>query len=198
MTISTPRTKRTPNRGFTLVEVLIAASLSTVVLAGVMSAFLLVGKTGYAASNYSEMETQTRRALDIFGSDARKAVDIRWNSAQSITLSVATSTNATTLVTYAYDTDASSATYGCFYRVLGDASSTQPRRKLVTGVASDFAFQRFKLEQSGVADNTATTDLETKQIQLNLRATRTGNTAVAANQAALSARYILRNKRVSN
>lgn len=198
MTISTPPTNRRRRRGFTLVEVLIAASLSTVVLAGVMSAFLLVGKTGYAASNYSEMETQTRRALDIFGSDVRKAVDIRWNSAQSITLSVATSTNATTLVTYAYDTDPASATYGCFYRVLGDAASTLPRRKLVTGVASDFAFQRFKLEQSDVADNTATTDLETKQIQLNLRATRTGNTTVAANQAALSARYILRNKRVSN
>ncbi len=177
---------------------MIAATLSTFVLAGVLSAFLMIGRSGFLASSYSELEHQTRVALEIFGEDVRKSADIHWNSSQSVTLSVATSTSAVTAVTYAYDADRASATYGAFYRVLGDADSTQPRRVLIRNVASDFAFQRFKLEQAAVVDNTATSDLETKQIQVTLRATRTGATTVAANQSALSARYILRNKRVSN
>lgn len=210
MTISTPRTKSHPagrdsarprpsrHGGFTLTEVIIAATLSTVVLAGVLSAFLMIGRTGFVASSYSELEAQTRRGLETFGNDVRKATDIRWNSSQSITLSVATAGSASSLVTYAYDTAAGSPTEGCFYRVIGDAASTEPRRVLIRNVASDFAFQRFKLEQTGQTDNTATSDLETKQLQVTLRASRTGVTTVAANQSALSARYVLRNKRVAN
>lgn len=177
---------------------MVAATLSLLVLAGVLSAFLMIGRSGFLASSYSELERETRRGLETFGDDARKAVDIHWNSSQSVTLSLVTATNATTLVTYAYDADPSSATAGSFYRVVGDAASTNPRLVLVHRVAADFAFQRFKLEQSGVEDNTATSDLETKQIQIAMRASRAGVTTVAANQSALSACYILRNKRVSN
>lgn len=185
-------------RGFTLVEVMVAATISTFVLAGVLSAFLMVGRSGFLASSYSELEAQTRRALEIFGEDVRKSADIHWNSSQSITLYVTTATSALAPVTFAYDADRASATYGSFYRVAGEATSTLPRRVLLRSVAPDFAFQRFKLERGGNTENAAATDLETKQIQVTMRASRTGATTVAANQSALSARYILRNKRVSN
>jgi Tfp pilus assembly protein PilW len=200
MTISTPRTdsRRAARAGFTLTELMVAASLSLMVLAGVLSAFLMIGRSGFLASSYSELERETRRGLEIFGDDARKAGDIHWNSSQSVTFTLVTASNATTLVTYAYDSDPASATSGSFYRVVGDSDSTHPRLVLVHRVAADFAFQRFKLEQAGVDDNTAASDLETKQIQIAMRASRTGATTVAANQSALSACYILRNKRVSN
>lgn len=205
MTISTPRIDATAPRhpgrgrcGFTLTEVMTSATLSLLVLAGVLSAFLMIGRTGFLASSYSELEIETRRGLEVFGQDVRKAKDIFWTSNQSITLVVPTATNVTQLVTYAYDPTTGGATSGCFYRLAGDADSTNPRRILIHGVASDFAFQRYKLEQSGVDDNRAATDLETKQLQVTLRASRAGATTVAANQSALSASYILRNKRVSN
>jgi type II secretory pathway component PulJ len=192
------RSRPARTRGFTLAEVTIAATISSFVLAGVLSAFLMIGRSGFLASSYSELESEIRRGLATFGDDARKAVDIRWNSDQSITLAVATATNATTLVTYAYDTATAGPTAGCFYRMLGDAASTQPRRVLIHRVAPTFAFQRFKLEQPGVTDNSAHTDLETKLLQVTLRASRTNVATVAANQSAISARYILRNKRVAN
>jgi type II secretory pathway pseudopilin PulG len=198
MTISIPPTKPARRRGFTLVEVMVSATLTTFILAGILSAFLFIGRTGFAASSYSELEAETRRALEIFGADARRATGIQWNSEQSITLSLATATNATTLATYAYDADADSPTYQCFYRLAGDPTSTLPRRVLVHHVAAGFAFQRYKLDQSGSNDNPATTDLETKEIQVTLSSSRSGVTAVTATQTALSARYILRNKRVSN
>jgi Tfp pilus assembly protein PilW len=202
MTISTPRidpaARCSRRRGaFTLVEVMVSASLATMVLAGVMSAFLFIGRTGFNAGNYSEMEAQTRRALDRFATDARRATGVQWHSSHQLTFTLPTAGAGTTQVTYAYDPQSVGATARAFYRHPGDAASAAPREILVRGVDSDFAFQRFKLEQNGVTANAAANDLETKLIQVNLRSVRSGVTAVTARQATLSARYLLRNKRVS-
>jgi hypothetical protein len=137
------------------------------------------------------MEAQVRRGLDTFAADAREASDIRWNHAQSITLSLPASGGGPTRVTYGYDN-------GTFFRLPGEADSTAPRVPLVRSVAPDLAFRRFRLDSSGAADREAANDLETKLIQLTLRATRTGATAVAANQRVFSTQHLLRNKRVTN
>jgi len=206
MTISTPRTKSrarvaaglvSPKRlgggGFTLVEVLIAATLSTFVLAGVLSAFLFLARTSFRSSGYSEMEAEMRRGLDTFARDTRNATDVRWNGPQSITLTVDGGP-----VTYAYDSTAASDTYRSFYRVPGDAASPLARTVLVRGVTPDFAFRRYKLAQPGVTDNAANNDRETKLLALTLRAARTSIATAGASNSAVSARYMLRNKRVAN
>lgn len=187
------RCARFPRRGFTLVELMVSAALAGFILVGVLSAFLMLGRSGYNAASYSTMEAEARRALEAFSEEARAAKNITWNSANSITLTVVGS-SGTHLVTYAYDTSTGSATAQCFYRVAGTATSTAPRLILVRNV-TDFAFRRYKVV-NGV-DYTATNDLETKQIQITLRSTRTGITTVAATNAVLSARVVLRNKAVS-
>lgn len=190
MIISTPRTDRGRRGGFTMAEVMIASALSTFVLAGVLSAFLMIGRSSFSAGNYSEMEAQARRGLDQFSGEAREASDLHWNSAQSVTLTVPT-TGGSTTVTYGYEA-------GTFFRQPGAANSTSPRSVLVRGVTADFAFRRYRLDAGGSADVEAVNDLETKLIQVTLRATRTGSTTVAANQRAYSSRLLLRNKRVTN
>jgi hypothetical protein len=129
----------------------------------------------------------------VFAQDTRNATDVRWNSAQSITLTVNGSP-----VTYAYDATATSPTYRSFYRAAGSDGAGTPRTVLVRQVTTDFAFKRYKLEQPGVADNTAHNDSETKLLQLTLRATRASVATTGATQSAISARYLLRNKRVAN
>lgn len=193
MTTSTPSASRAPARGFTLVEVLIASTLSTFVLAGVLSSFLFLARTSFRASAYSEMEAEVRRGLETISRDIRNASDVHWNSAQSITLTV----NGAP-VTYAYDGRAASATYRSFYRVPGDAASTQPRTVLIRSLEPDFAFRRYKVVQPDVSDNTAHNDAETKQLQLVLRARQTNLATTGASQAVVSSRYVLRNKQVAN
>jgi hypothetical protein len=174
-----------------------ASAILSFVLAGVLSVFVFIGRTGFRASSYAEGETEVRRGLEVFAEDARLASDIHWNSAQSLTLTVPTA-GAPAQYTYAYDNTPGSDSYQCLYRVAGDAGSTQPRRILVHHVTPDFSFQRFKLVQPGVTDNAAANDLETKQVRLVLRTARTSLVTAGATQAAASASYILRNKRVSN
>ena len=192
------RTKRAPRRhgsagGFTLVEMMIGSALASFILAGILTAFLMLGRSGYNAANYSMMEAESRRALEMFSQEARQANNITWNSSSSVTLRVVTS-SGTQLITYAYDSGSSGATAKCFYRKLGNASSTATPLILVRNV-NDFAFRRYKVV-NGV-DYTANNDLETKQIQITLRSVRTGVTTVAATNAVLSARVVLRNKPVS-
>jgi len=180
-------------RGFTLAEVMMAAGLGAFILAGVMSSFLFIGRSGFGAESYNDMENETHRALELFAEDARAACNIQWNNSQSITLTLPTETNATTTVTYAYDSDSTSPTYQCFYRL----SATAPLQVLVHNVTPDFAFARYQLDSTGDA-SPASNDLATKQIQVTLRAQRTGSTVVTATDSTVSASYILRNKRVSN
>ena len=183
--------------GFTLSEVLIAATISSFVLAAVLSSFVFIGRTGFRTSSLSELETEVRRGLETFAEEARLARDVRWNSAQSVTLTLPSGSPATT-VTYGYDADTRSATYQSFYRVVGDDSSTATRRALIRNLASDFAFKRYRLETVSGTNNVAANDTETKQLQIVLRAQRTSGTIAATDQSITSARYILRNKRVSN
>lgn len=60
-------------RGFTLVELLVAVSLSVTLLAVIYSTFLVLAKGAVGVGNYSEMSQQSRIALDVFSNDARAA-----------------------------------------------------------------------------------------------------------------------------
>jgi Tfp pilus assembly protein PilW len=188
---------RSTAAGFTLAEVLIASTLSAFVLAAVMSSFVFLGRTGFRTAGLSELEAEVRRGLETFAQEARLARDVRWNNAQSVTLLLPSGSPAS-MVTYGYDADAHSATHRAFYRVVGDADSAAPRRALIRDLADDFTFKRYRLETASGTTNVAANDIETKQLQIVLRAQRTAGTSAATDQSITSSRYILRNKRVSN
>lgn len=193
MTISIRHTSRPGPRAFTLVEVIIASTLSAFVLAGVLSAFVFLVQSGLRSSGYSEMEAEIRRGLEAFAQDVRNASDVHWNNAQSVTLQL--DSNA---VTYAYDSDPASPSYRSFVRSTGPVGAPQETFTLVHNVDPAFAFRRFKLAQDGVVDNTALNDAETKQLQVTLRAAHTSVVTPGQGNTAVSACYILRNKRVTN
>ena len=54
---------------------MIAATLSSFVLAGVVSAFLMVSRI-----SCSELSHETGNALDVFAQDSSHASDIRWHN----------------------------------------------------------------------------------------------------------------------
>ena len=170
-------------RAFTLVEVMIGATLATIILAGTMTAFLFIGRSGANLRNYTDMESQARKSLEIFAEDTRQASAVTWTSEDSVTL-VVNSAN----VYYSY-------TSGSFTRTTGAETTA-----LLTGI-TDFDFSAFDINGTVTALDTAaarsTANNVTKQVQISLSAARSTMTVTTATNIVLSARYVLRNKKVT-
>ena len=64
--------------GFTLVELLIGSSLSAILLVGVLSSFTFMGRSLGRMASQQQLETQSRRALQVFDSDARMATALSY------------------------------------------------------------------------------------------------------------------------
>ena len=178
-------------RGFTLVEVMVGATLSAFVLMGVLTTYLHLIRGGIRTTQYAEMETQVRRGLEQFGHDSKIASGVTWNSASNLTLTVPDSGGATTQVTYAWDSSAQS-----FFRVPGASSTaTAGRIDLVRGIppladgSAGLTFARY--DRDGLA---ATTDLATKRIVVSMTVSRQAGTLAVATENAVATSFILRNK----
>ena len=183
-----------PVRGFTLVEVLVAAVLGGLVLTGVLSTNLGLMRSGVRITQYAEMSSQIRRGLEPLGVDLKSANAIKWNSASDLTLTIPTVGGLTRQVTYAW----TSATQSLFQVAGTDSTVTVGRILLVRGIpafadgTAGVTFVRF--DRDGIA---ATTDLATKRVQVIMNVVRTARTAPTSTDTAVSAGFILRNKPVS-
>lgn len=183
---------------------MIGASLGSMVLAGILSTFLMLARSGISAVNYTTMDTQARRALEEFGQDIRMAGNVNWNTAASgdpcysVTLTVPNNyTSTSNQVTYTWDnTSSTSPSYHCFYRVPGTSTATSPKTIYVRNVTS-LLFTRFNRTNAS-----ATTNASTKRIQISMTVTTTAQPLLAANNQQVvaatdqlvSASFILRNK----
>lgn len=181
-----PETARRPSRrrGFTLVEVMIGATISGFVLVGVLTTYLFLGRSGANVQNYNDMEAEARRALEQFAQDTRQASAIAWNSAESVTLIV-----DSVAVTYTHAS-------GRFARISGGVTRT-----ILTGITA-FSFKAYTITGAEIPGIGTTTTLAaagqtTKQLQISLQASRRSQTVTTATNTVLSARFILRNKRVT-
>ncbi|MBC8008790.1 MAG: prepilin-type N-terminal cleavage/methylation domain-containing protein [Burkholderiales bacterium] len=190
--------RRARRRAYTLAEILVATSLSAVVLAGVLSSVLMISRSGYLLNNYIEMETQSRIALEQFALDVRVAQDIEWMRASK----TAPLTGLTLVAP-----DGTRVLYQYFPRV-GDTDGILIRKQttpegpesiIITGIET-LAFIAYKIDTELIVpaeDELPTVNLNTKQVQISLSARRTRTTVVDATNNVVSARFVLRNKRVS-
>ena len=103
------------SKGFTLVELLIGATLSAAVMAAVLSSYIYLGRSLNRLTNQQTLETEARRTLGYFTQDVETStgVDSTGNApkvlpdATKVTLNLpSTSAVATNYVTYTYDSTA--------------------------------------------------------------------------------------------
>lgn len=198
--MTTTTTRRDARGAFTLVEVLIATSLSAFVLAGVMTSFVLLGRSGVAVQNYSRMETEGRRTLEDFAQDVRMASGITLNTSApytSITLSFVAPevpdayTSNGNQVTYTYNT-----TSKTFIVRPGSSSSTAASRILMRDVET-LAFTFYdRLNNSTTAVQSIKRVLLSGRLQRNVDANAVGNASRFAVQSdtVVSACAVMRNR----
>jgi len=168
---------------FSLVEVMVVIGISGLILTAVMTSLLLVGRNSLSTSDYVDFDDEARRGLELFAREVRMAEDVSNFSTSGVTLRVRDTESTTYNVTYSYI-----AQNRAFYRAYGTAD----QRLLIRDIAS------FEMKRYNLTRGPATNDLETKQLQLQLRSVRSGGARALASNNVVSARYILRNKIVSN
>jgi prepilin-type N-terminal cleavage/methylation domain-containing protein len=192
--LSDLRARRT--RAFTLVEVLIAASIGSIVLAGVLASFLMLVRSGVRVSNYSTMEAQTRRAFEQLGIDSRMANKIvsRFDGSAitSFTLTIPSHDLGTQReVTYGFDTT-SDPTNKKFFLVPGNnPAGTVGRLDLVTNV-TNLKFLRYDTSSTLIPSST-TSDDTVKHIQVSISVSRSASGVAAATQVIRSSAFTMRN-----
>ncbi len=190
----TPARKPHRQRGFSLVEVLIAVSLSVVLMGAVMTSFLMLSRSGANLANYSDMEAEGRVSLEQFAQDVRQASNIIWNSPTKVTLTFNSADN----VSYELGGLANNE----FIRLVHNGPTIR-KKTLITGVdnttfaLTGYTVNGHKLPVSTDAERTVA-NRDTKQLQLQLKSLRSTVTVSTATNSVLSARFILRNKRVTS
>jgi len=186
---------RKSSRGFTLTELMIALTICSFILAGVISTFLMIVRSGMRASNYSTMEAETRRAFEQLGIDARMAKDFTatfsGGAITSFTLEIPNlDLSATSFVTYGYDTSDSGDRK--IFRVPGsDPTATSNRLDLVHRVEG-MTFFRYDRDTVLIPAST-TSSAGIKHIQISVSVRRTGVGLADTTQVIRSSAFTLRN-----
>lgn len=171
--------------GFTLIEVMIAASLALVILAAVFSTFIFIGKSSFRLGQYTDMESHARRALHQFSQDVRQASHASWTDVNTLQLTV----NGQT-VTYAYKASAST-----FSRKQGTAAATV----LISGI-TQFSFTAYQLTGTELpmsSSSLAAVGAAVKMIQITLNLERTAGSTGKTSSQIISSRCVMRNKKFS-
>lgn len=180
--------------GFTLMEVLISTTISSIIMVALLTTFLMMGRSGANARNYTGMEADARKGLERFGEDVRMAKTIAWTSSTNITLTLShPNDNNTDTVIYSWDNTPNSSTYQCLLRNGPDPVTGVTSTQALIHNVKVFEFNRWMLGTSGAATN----DLGTDQLQIRLTLRQQSVTAATASNLVVSARFVMRNKRTT-
>jgi len=141
---------RNSARGFTLVELLIGATISGVITLGVITSFTFLGRNMVRIANNSELQSRAAFASATVQKDVANTEAVVAVSSSGMTLTVDTGAGTDT-ITYAYDSNADEITRA-------NSSHTYVLLRKVT--ATTFTFS----DSNG---NTTTTPTSVKKIELD-------------------------------
>jgi Tfp pilus assembly protein PilW len=183
--------RRPTASGFTLVELLIGASLSAAVMLGVISSYVYLGRSFARLANQQTLETEARRALGYFAQDVQTATGFSGTpSASAVTFIVPTTTGASTTVAYVFTNNAGGA--GTLTRSVGGGTAVT----LLRNITNDGLSLRYY--DAGGNEYTAFTDylpgIKQMSLEFTTRIVTTNQGTSTAAYPVASGRLVLRNK----
>lgn len=171
--------------GYSLVEVMIALSLALMILAGIMASLIFIIGSSISVGNYIDMNKEGRLALEVMGRDIRNAAEIDDGySTTEFRIHVLHPNETQTTVTYSYDPNAANRP---LVRTTSDGS------RVLVGEVDELSFRYYDLQGGEVHDYA----LPVRQIQIQLTTLRERG-GIDNTDRIISARFILRNKHVTN
>lgn len=181
---SNRRLIRPSTAAFTLTEMMVTLSLTALVAGAILGSVIFVARSAFGIANYSDMNREARLGLETFGRDVRSAEAIHAGfDDTAFTIDVRRPDESPDPITYIFLPDDPD-------RPLVRITAGEERR-LITGI-ENLAFSYNDLQ-----GNPAVSHSDVKQMRLQLKMVREA-AAIPQTERVVSARYILRNKRVSN
>ncbi|MCH8475795.1 MAG: prepilin-type N-terminal cleavage/methylation domain-containing protein [Opitutales bacterium] len=183
--------RSTSRRGFSLLEVMTALSLGTLIAGALFHSLIFIGRSSHNLSAYASLSGQTRQGVELVGQDIRVAADIVHFKAEegSITLfHQETEQRSPRLITLTYKPE--ERFLKRTERVLSPDLSevTSVRESTLLRGLEQFTFVGYNLNRLET-NNPA----EIKQVQMQLRLLeRRGQRGIT--EEIYSTRFILRNK----
>lgn len=174
--------------GFTLVEVMVGLTIATFLLASSYATLISLSKGTESMINFSEMNGQTRFALELFGRDSRMASAVKHARNKSFRL-VREMGGSEIEVRYRYVPDS-----GIFERIQFDSSGSVSERRTLLYDVEEMNFNYYTARQvktngSGLAD--------IKHVQIEAKLERKVLNITNTNYI-ISARFMMRNRHVAN
>ena len=172
-------------RAFSLVEMLIAAGVATIVLTMTMTIYMFGLRSFGAIGNYAVMDSKSRQALDLMLKEIRQASKVVGFQTNGITrwLSVASTNSPAATNTFTWDSTTSLFTWD---------KTGQATRTLLTG-CNQWSFGCYMRAPDANANFVATTDgARTKLINMSWSCSRT-NAFKVNTESVVTAEVVLRN-----
>jgi prepilin-type N-terminal cleavage/methylation domain-containing protein len=174
--------------GFSLVEVMVALTIATFLLASSYATLISLSKGTESMINFSEMNGQTRYALELFGRDSRMASGVKHARKRSFRMEREMGGNPIE-VRYRF-----LANSGIFERLQYDSSGSLTDRRTLLYDVEEMNFNYYTARQvktngSGLAD--------IKHVQIEAKLERKVLNITNTNYI-ISARFMMRNRHVAN
>jgi Tfp pilus assembly protein PilW len=187
--ISHPSRRRRLARAMTLIELMVASGLGSIVMAVVASLTIYGAHTFSAMSNYVDLDLHSRNALDVIGRELREATAVSASQTNPPVLSVTlTNTDAATGIKLTWDSTA---------RTLVLAKSGQPDQTCLTE-CDNWTFSLFNrapnISSTNITFNTAADLASCKLINMSWKCSRTILGAKLNTESVQTAQIVLRNK----
>ncbi len=160
---------------------MVATTISAVVFAGIMAAYLFLGRNLTRLVNVQQEEVESRRALRLVTADVSAAIALTTASSSVMVLTKPTS-GGTTTVTYTYSSGG-----GTLVRTEGGGNVT-----VLTGLTA-FTFTYYN--EGGTAITSTTNSMKSVEMSFTSSAGSSGS-GTLARYSTVSPRMILRNKQL--
>lgn len=174
--------------GFSLVEIMVSMTIATFILASSYATLISLSKGTESMVNFSEMNGQTRNALELFGRDSRMASSVIHARTRSFRMEREMGGNQIE-VRYRYIPNAKT-----FERITFDDTGTVTGRRTLLYDVDDLNFNYYTARQ---AQTNGTGLADIKHVQLEAKLERKVLNITNTNYI-ISARFMMRNRHVAN
>lgn len=186
------QSSRRAKAGFTLTELIVATSISGIVLASMVGTFLTFAIGVNSVGAYTGMSRDSRMMLEYFGRDVRLAEEVLVANASTLRIvSPDTDLYSASTVTYQYDDETKS-----FSRIETDSSGNEVSDKVLLDGLEQFVFSYFDPLGNSLSVDTPSILLSVKSVQVDAEMLRDISKTQVTDYI-ISARFMMRNRPVT-